>query len=604
MRLRLATLLVCAVVALSASTARAYTYGDTLTTIWRPLPNLPALARPGDSFTVWANAPSTATNWAATLKYGALEVPLAPLGGGWQASKSRFELSFGVPAGVPEEVYALILTSDSTLPDTAAHAVKVLPQYLNDYYFAQVTDTHLPTHALSSNGTINVADTSGMGDFDAVINDLNVIHPQFIIHTGDLVNEGELEEYLGMFEMSRALGMINRLRDPVWISSGNHDIGGWGATPPPDGTSRKDWWRHFGWPFLGNPPAGDSYHSQDYTFDYGPLHVIGLEAYINNGSYDHYLQNIWGAQSFTAEQMSWLRADIAAQPPGTHKLLFYHYDFGGTLANGNAGSNFSQINPDSLGIDGDIWGHNHGVAENKNRARTARPFDLGLQSVIDYRAFRIFRVHNGVMSPAPMHRAGGTASAPTDSMSLAWTAPNDGTVSALGATVVNRFGEAFEYSRLVFNMADHDSTFTVTGGTIAQVLRQGGIASVYVDFTLPASGSAVVSVQADQPVLGVPAPPAPGLALRAVAPNPFPAGAGMDVAIRFALPSAQRARVDVFDIDGRLVARLADGVQPAGEHVARWDGHTARGGDAPPAVYLVRLATGAGTRTMRFVLTR
>ena len=45
---------------------------------------------------------------------------------------------------------------------------------------------------------INTADTSGMGDFDAVIEDVNIIHPQFIIHTGDLVNEGELEEYLGM----------------------------------------------------------------------------------------------------------------------------------------------------------------------------------------------------------------------------------------------------------------------------------------------------------------------------------------------------------------------------------------------------------------------
>mgnify|MGYP002260495281 CR=1 FL=1 len=44
-------------------------------------------------------------------------------------------------------------------------------------YFAQISDTHLPTHAFSSGGVINTADTTGMADFDAVIDDLNLIHP-------------------------------------------------------------------------------------------------------------------------------------------------------------------------------------------------------------------------------------------------------------------------------------------------------------------------------------------------------------------------------------------------------------------------------------------
>jgi len=192
MRLAHLALIASAAAALSAASAHAYTYGDTLTTIWRPLPNLPALARPGDTFTVWAHAPSTAASWSASLAYGALVVPLAPTGGGWQPTKGRWELSFSVPTGTPEEIYALILTSDSTPPDTAAHAVKVLPEFAADYYFAQISDTHLPEHAFSANGMINTADTSGMGDFDAVIDDVNSIHPQLIIHTGDLVNEREL----------------------------------------------------------------------------------------------------------------------------------------------------------------------------------------------------------------------------------------------------------------------------------------------------------------------------------------------------------------------------------------------------------------------------
>ncbi len=336
LRILLFTLLLAAG-AMAPSAARAWTYGDTLTVILRPLPSLPALARPGDSVTVWASAGSGATGWAAALQFGAVNVPLVPGTGAWQPTKGRWELAFTVPPGTPEETYSLLLSSDSTTVDTSRHAVRVLPEYRADYCFAQISDTHLPTHALSSGGVIVPTDTSGMADFDAVIEDLNVIHPEFVLHTGDLVNEGELEEYLGMYEMGRAQGMLSRLEAPVWVSSGNHDIGGWGATAPPDGFSRKNWWRYFGWKWLENPPAGDPFHSQDVTFDYGPLHVIGLEAYINNGSYDHYRQEIWGAQSFTPEQLTWLQGDLAAQAPGTHKLVYYHYDFGGTTGTGAAG---------------------------------------------------------------------------------------------------------------------------------------------------------------------------------------------------------------------------------------------------------------------------
>jgi len=187
----------------------------------RPLPNLPALVQRGTAFTVWAIAPSSAMGWTVSLQLGALTLPLTPSGGGWQASKSRWERSFTVPASAPEEVYSLVLVSDVTAPDRAEHAVKVLPSFRTDYYFAQISDTQLPTHALSSNGVIDVADTSGIADFDAVIEDLNVIYPEFIIHTGDLVNEGELEEYLGMYEMGRAQSMPSRLRDPVFVSPGN-----------------------------------------------------------------------------------------------------------------------------------------------------------------------------------------------------------------------------------------------------------------------------------------------------------------------------------------------------------------------------------------------
>src|SRR5262245_55453624 len=582
---------------LAASSAHAWTYGDTLTTIWRPLPNLPAFARPGDAFTVWANANSGVTGWAAALHFGALTVPLTPAGGGWQANKGRWELAFTVPAGTPEELYDLELTSNGTLPDLSTHAVKVIPAYRSSYYFAQVSDTHLPEHAFSSGGVIDVSDTTGMADFDAVIDDLNLIHPEFILHTGDLVNEGELEEYLGMYEMGRAQQMMTRLLSPMFVISGNHDIGGWKPTAPPDGTARKNWWRRFGWPFLGNPPAGDPYHSQDYSFDYGLLHVIGLESYINNGSYDSYLPAIWGAQSMTAEQMGWLAADVAAVPPGRTKIAFYHYDFGGTLANGLPAANFSQFNnPTSLGLDGVLWGHNHGVAEGN---RTAKPFNLGVQSVIDRRTFRILRVNNGVITPGPMQHSTALSGSPTDSMVAVWDGANDGTRAQLTASVLNRYGESWEHARLRFVLLDHDSTLTATGGTLVETVRSGGRIYAYVDCTITALAATVVSVFPVAPNnTGVDRPVAAPAWLEPPIPNPFRPG-GAPLAIRYALARAGHVRVSVIDITGRRVANLFEGAQEAGPHAVAWEGRDDGGARVPAGVYLVRVESEPGARSRR-----
>jgi hypothetical protein len=600
--------LVLTVLILLPAAARAWTYGDTLTTIWRPLPNLPAIARPGDAITVWADAPSSVTGWSASLQFAALTVPLIPSGGGWQPTKGRWELLFTVPPGTPEELYDLSLTSDATLPDLARTSVKVIPAYRTDYYFAQISDTHLPTHVLS-NGSIDATDTTGMADFDAVINDLNVIHPEFIVHTGDLVNEGELEEYLGMYEMGRAQQTLSRLFAPTFVISGNHDIGGWKATLPPDGTSRKNWWRYFGWNFEAAPPAGDPWHSQDFSFDYGLLHMIGMESYINNGSYDSYMTNIWGAQSMSAEQMNWLAQDVAAVPGGHVKLAFFHYDFGGTLGNGSPAANFTQFNnPAALGLDGVLWGHNHGVADATPAARAAHPFNLGLQSVIynssaGGRSFRIYRVsaNGATVVPGVMHHSGGNSPpASVDSLTLTWSDVNDGTRTRLTATVLNRYGEAWDHARLRFVMVDHDSVYTASAGTVAQVIREGGRANVYVDCLLGAGATTVITVTPTGPAaVGVPL--ARGRGVRLDAPAPSPWRSGQALTLRYAMPEPGAMRLSLVDAEGRRVAVIAAGEADAGPHTLTWSPSTV---SLAPGVYVVRLETSAGARSRKITLTR
>ncbi|HEV8481435.1 MAG TPA: FlgD immunoglobulin-like domain containing protein, partial [Candidatus Eisenbacteria bacterium] len=57
----------------------------------------------------------------------------------------------------------------------------------------------------------------------------------------------------------------------------------------------------------------------------------------------------------------------------------------------------------------------------------------------------------------------------------------------------------------------------------------------------------------------------------------------------------------VFDVNGRLVKRLASGVYPAGRHMARWDGKDEGGRAAPAGIYWCRLVTAGGRLERRVV---
>ncbi len=88
------------------------------------------------------------------------------------------------------------------------------------------------------------------------------------------------------------------------------------------------------------------------------------------------------------------------------------------------------------------------------------------------------------------------------------------------------------------------------------------------------------------------------LALRILSPNP---GAGA-ATFAFELPHAATISLDVFDVQGRIVATLARGSWPSGLHTVLWNGQES----APPrpGVYLVRLRVPSASREVRVVRMR
>ncbi len=124
-----------------------------------------------------------------------------------------------------------------------------------------------------------------------------------------------------------------------------------------------------------------------------------------------------------------------------------------------------------------------------------------------------------------------------------------------------------------------------------------------VSLTLHCAGSSatirVCATTCDWGTLGVD-PTAGDLAfgIRSVTPNPTSGAAS----VSFVLPQAGLARLEIFDVAGHRVRRVADGMYGAGAHRVVWDGRDARGRNATPGAYFVRLTTAQMSATHMVVL--
>jgi len=81
-------------------------------------------------------------------------------------------------------------------------------------------------------------------------------------------------------------------------------------------------------------------------------------------------------------------------------------------------------------------------------------------------------------------------------------------------------------------------------------------------------------------------------------PNPFnPHGM-----LYICLPESGNIRLDLFDIRGRHVKILEDGFYPAGMHQINWDGTDKSGHAVTSGIYIARLTSPSGIKTIRFAL--
>jgi hypothetical protein len=83
-------------------------------------------------------------------------------------------------------------------------------------------------------------------------------------------------------------------------------------------------------------------------------------------------------------------------------------------------------------------------------------------------------------------------------------------------------------------------------------------------------------------------------------PNPGHGPVGID----YAVPREARVCLTVVDLQGRRVARLAEGTFPPGRYHAEWSGELERGGPAPAGVYFIRYQAPGKDLVRRIVIAR
>jgi len=517
--------------------------GDTLTVIQRPISNIPSIVIPEQEMEIVCLAAESTSNWDAELIHDNNTLSLNIIQSEFNPVLQRWFLSAIIPEPEIFELYDLKITASENIEDITSNAVRIIPQIKDEYYFIHITDPHLPTHYFYPDEEAET-DTSEITDLREVINDINLINPEFVLLTGDLVNEGELEDFENRRSFTKAQRLLSELEVPFYLVAGNHDLGGWNDTPPPQGTARRNWWRFFGWNWLSDPPASEPLYTQDYSFDYGPIHFAGLEAYLN---YDYFMYNIYGYESFIPSQLDWLENDLQNAAESEAKVLFYHYDFS------------DQIDLSALGVDMALWGHIHSDEGNIH----SYPYNLATDNTCDGdRAYRLIKVNDAELDPQYTCHAGWNG----NDLNITFHPSNEGIADSVSAIIENQQNLDFEQARIKFLMPNGNFDYILQNGNLEQLDSSGEFNVCYVSVNLTANSETIVSIESipassdDEDIIDQ-------KSSFQIYPNPV----SSQTTIKYQIKKSGNVKIKVFNLKGQLVEVLVSENQNAGFYSLDWN---------------------------------
>jgi 3',5'-cyclic AMP phosphodiesterase CpdA len=189
---------------------------------------------------------------------------------GWAGTGALFALQGGVAFSRP-------------LHQAVSAAAQVQP-----FTFLQISDTHV--------GFAKIANPDPVGTLRETMARVKALprQPDFIIHTGDISHLAKPEQ----FDLARSL--LSEMNLPIHFIPGEHDI--------LNGTDPRPFLDHFGQESLG--------HGW-YSFDTNGVHFVALVNVVHLGDK--------GMGTLGAEQLAWLRRDLAPYSASTPIVVLSHF---------------------------------------------------------------------------------------------------------------------------------------------------------------------------------------------------------------------------------------------------------------------------------------
>jgi calcineurin-like phosphoesterase family protein/purple acid phosphatase-like protein/flagellar hook capping protein FlgD len=342
----------------------------------------------------------------------------------------------------------------------------------------------------------------------------------------------------------------------LWPTRGNHDQLHSGAN--------NDYYEFFTLPAAGEAGGVASGTEAYYSYDWANVHFVCLDS---EGS-----DNSPGGAMVT-----WLRADLAATDQDWIIVYWHHppyskgsHDSDREVALRNMRQNVVPV-LDQLGADLVLCGHSHSY-ERSFLLRSHYGKSSTLVDTMKVDAGDGRRGGNG-----PYHKP-------------AQQTPFAGAVYAVAGSSSHTGGGSLDHPVMV-------SSQNVPGSLVLDVSGEA-LDGRFLDAAGAVTDSFAIVKGS---LVSVGGAPTPGSGFAILDAWPLPTRGAVELSYR--LPCAGRARVAIYDEDGRRIATLGDGDEPAGERRARWNGRDTNGSRVAAGVYFAVVEFAGERRAARVVLT-
>jgi len=213
-----------------------------------------------------------------------------------------------IPVETPQELYNITLTIESEgeiYSTTRPRAVSIKDAIDDSFTFIHLADFHIG----DPRGLIeNPKETIGWKAARKVIEEVNLLNPDFVIISGDLVF-GQMYPFEYTLEYKKCYDILQEFDVPTFLCPGNHD--GYIQT----GQDGLRFWEDYFGPVY-------------YSFDYGNMHFLSVNSYdwpaFDRLGFSYIVLN-WGG-SVQDAQMQWIADDLDEHIDADQTLMMMHHN--------------------------------------------------------------------------------------------------------------------------------------------------------------------------------------------------------------------------------------------------------------------------------------